>query len=155
MTKALTAIAIENAKARPARVEIPDGGCAGLYLVVQPSGAKSWALRYRIAGKPAKLTLGPYPPIDLGTARKRAQEALGVIAGGKDPAAAKRDSRAAAKDERDAEDSRLDRIAASYVDRHVRRSVGKTWGKEIERLLRVEILPKLGDKHIAAIKKQH
>jgi integrase len=151
----LTDVGIKKLALPDRRREVPDGKVSGLYLVVQPSGAKSWALRYRIAGKPAKLTLGPYPPIDLGTARKRAQEALGVIAGGKDPAAAKRDSRAAAKDERDAEDSRLDRIAASYVDRHVRRSVGKTWGKEIERLLRVEILPKLGDKHIAAIKKQH
>jgi integrase len=151
----LTDMGIKKLALPDKRREVPDGKVSGLYLVVQPSGAKSWALRYRIAGKPAKLTLGPYPPVDLSTARRRAQEALGVIAGGKDPAAAKRDSRAAAKCEREAEDSRLDRIAASYVDRHVRRNVGKTWGKEIERLLRVEILPKLGDKHIGAIKKQH
>ena len=137
------------------RREVPDGKVSGLYLVVQPSGAKSWALRYRVAGQPKKLTLGPYPAIGLATARKRAQEAIGDVAGGKDPAAVKQAARAATKAEREAEDSRLDRIAASYVDRHVRRSVGKTWGKEIERLLRVEILPKLGDKHIGSIRKQH
>src|SRR5690606_34640679 len=40
------------------RREIPDG--KGLYLVVQPTGAKQWAFRYRRPGdgKPAKLSLG-------------------------------------------------------------------------------------------------
>jgi hypothetical protein len=66
MATKLTAISVENAKPRVdpktgelMRTEISDGGCAGLYLVVQPSGAKSWALRYRFAGAPKKLTLGP------------------------------------------------------------------------------------------------
>ena len=43
------------------RLEVPDGKIAGLYLVVQPSGAKSWALRYRVAGAPKKFTIGPDP----------------------------------------------------------------------------------------------
>ena len=42
----------------PIRTEIHDRGCPGLFLIVQPSGAKSWALRYRVAGKSRKLTLG-------------------------------------------------------------------------------------------------
>jgi integrase len=37
----------------------------------------------------------------------------------------------------------------------VKRNVGEAWGKEIERLLRVEILPKLGEKQIGMIKKAH
>jgi integrase len=151
----LTDIQIKKLALPKVRKEVPDGKISGLYLVVQPSGAKSWAVRYRLAGQPKKLTLGPYPAIDLATARKRAQEAIGDIAGGKDPASEKRATRALARAERDAEDSRLDRIAASYLDRYVKRSVGAAWGKEIERLLKVEILPKLGDKHIAAIKKPH
>jgi integrase len=149
----LTDIQIKRLALPKVRKEVPDGKITGLYLVVQPSGAKSWAVRYRLAGQPKKLTLGPYPAIDLATARKRAQEAIGDVAGGKDPASEKKATRALARAERDAEDSRLDRIAASYLDRYVKRSVGEAWGKEIERLLRVEILPKLGDKHIAAIKK--
>ena len=33
-------------------------------LLIQPSGAKSWALRFRRpSGKPAKLTLGPFDPM--------------------------------------------------------------------------------------------
>ena len=59
MAKGLTATEVEKAKADPAkRREIPDG--KGLYLVVQPTGAKQWAFRYRRPGdgKPAKLSLG-------------------------------------------------------------------------------------------------
>ena len=42
-------------------------GLPGMYLVVQPSGAKSWAVRYRHGGRPRKLTLGPCPALDLKT----------------------------------------------------------------------------------------
>jgi Arm DNA-binding domain len=63
MTKALTVKRIESAEATPTRHEIPDGLLVGLYLVVQPSGAKSFAVRYRYAGQPRKLTLGAFPAI--------------------------------------------------------------------------------------------
>jgi hypothetical protein len=54
----LTAAAVQNYRPGKARREIPDGG--GLYLVVQPTGQKSWALRFRRPGSTtAKLTLGP------------------------------------------------------------------------------------------------
>jgi integrase len=151
----LTDVGIKKLALPEKRREVPDGRVSGLYLVLQPSGARSWALRYRIAGKPAKLTLGPYPVLDLANARRRAQEALGDVAGGRDPSSSKKAAKAAAKAEREAEDSRLDKAAASYVERYVRREVGKTWGREIERLLRVEIIPRLGDKRIQDIKKQH
>ncbi len=52
MAKKLTAKAIENSKPGPQRREISDGG-SGLYLIVQPSGARSWALRYRYNGRPS------------------------------------------------------------------------------------------------------
>ena len=65
MTKALTPKRIEAEKPATARKEIPDGLLPGLYLVVQPSGAKSYAVRYRHAGAPRKLTIGPHPAIDL------------------------------------------------------------------------------------------
>jgi len=40
MAKALTAKGVENAQPDAIRREIPDGLLTGLYLVVQPSGAK-------------------------------------------------------------------------------------------------------------------
>src|SRR5258708_2731306 len=48
-----------NGVGEAVRTEYPDAACIGLYLIVQPSGARSWALRYRRpGGKNAKLTLG-------------------------------------------------------------------------------------------------
>src|SRR5260221_14340335 len=71
MAKDLTVKALENLKPGPARREVPDGHTRGLFYILQPSGAASWALRYRFVGKPKKLTLGPYPAIDLPAARRR------------------------------------------------------------------------------------
>ena len=60
MAKTLTAAAVKNYRPGKGRREIPDGGCPGLYLVIQASGRRSWAMRFRRPnGKPAKLTLGP------------------------------------------------------------------------------------------------
>ncbi len=74
MAKGFTDIAIRNMKPGDVRREIPDPGCAGLYLVLQPSGVQSWAVRYRYEGKPRKLTLSG--GITLAAARKLAGDAL-------------------------------------------------------------------------------
>jgi integrase len=87
---AFNARTIEAAKPGPARREISDPTLRALRLVVQPSGVKSWAVRYGIGGKKAKLTLGPYPVLSLAVARERAGEALRAVAAGVDPSAAKR-----------------------------------------------------------------
>ena len=88
MARFLSVRAVESAKPhRTKRVEIPDGAVSGLYLIVQPSGAKSWALRYRCQGRSAKLTLGPYPRMGLADARDGAKEALRLVSEGKDPTA--------------------------------------------------------------------
>ena len=99
----LTDIKIRNLKPGPVRREIPDGD--GLYLLVQPSGSMSWALRYRFHGRPQKLTLGhwfagdtkdaPEPKIDglltlKGARLLAAAEKLKIDEKAHDPAEAKR-----------------------------------------------------------------
>jgi integrase len=69
----LTAEAVRKLKPTTERQEIADRG--GLYLVIQKSGAKSWAFRGRVSGKPVKLTLGQYPDLDLIAARGLAASA--------------------------------------------------------------------------------
>jgi integrase len=55
----LTPISVQNYRPKAKRREISDGK-AGLFLIVQPSGKKSWAIRLRRPnGKPGKLHLGP------------------------------------------------------------------------------------------------
>jgi integrase len=104
----LTAAAVQRLRPDKARREIRDGGCAGLYLIIQSSGHKSWALRFRRpGGRPAKLTLGPVDaagqegeggpvlgaPLTLASARRLATELHRQRALGKDIIAARQRER--------------------------------------------------------------
>jgi integrase len=146
----LTDLQIEKLPAPAARREVPDGKVAGLYLVVQPSGAKSWALRYRVAGAPKKFTIGPYPAIGLAAARKRAQKALAEVVDGVDPSAQKRAAREAEKAANSAAD-RVENVVDAYVKNYLSKKAKPSWAKEAERLLRVEVLPKFGKKRLGEI----
>ena len=69
----------------------------GLFLLVQPTGAKSFAVRYSRAGRVMKVTLGPYPlPLSLVDARRRALGIAASVANGADPAEEKKAARKAA-----------------------------------------------------------
>jgi hypothetical protein len=103
-SKKLTAVVVEYAKAGGKRRYVPDGG-SGLYLVVHPTGAKSWACWYRSAGKQHKLTLGRYPDLSLAMARATAAKALDDVTRGKNPAGAKREARAQSADALPIEDA--------------------------------------------------
>ena len=149
----LTEIAIKNIPVLEKRREVPDGKITGLYLIVQPSGAKSWALRYRAAGAPRKLTIGPYPAIDIGKARRRAQEALGEIAGGKDPAATKRGARTAGKAEREADVDRVERVVALLIERHVKPKT-RDW-RETERILFTATTARWRGRRLSQITRAH
>ena len=88
MTKALTAKGVEGQQPDPhRRLEIPDGLLPGLYLIVQSSGSKSWAVRFRANGRTAKVTLGRFPAIELAKARELARDQLEAVAKGRDPSA--------------------------------------------------------------------
>src|SRR5271156_5174254 len=131
----LTEVAIKSLAGGDKRREFPDGKVTGLYLVVQPSGKKSWALRYRAAGKPKKLTIGPYLVVGLAEARKRAMAALGEVAGGDDPAAAKSATRAAAKA---AKDDMVETVVDDFV-RHYAARQTRDW-RETERILKKDVV---------------
>jgi integrase len=65
VAKTLTAARIEKLRPTTQRREIADCGCQGLYLIIQSSGVKSFALRARRPnGTNFKLTLGRYTPIE-------------------------------------------------------------------------------------------
>jgi hypothetical protein len=57
-----------------------------LYLLVSPSGAFCWRLKYRIAGTEKVLALGTYPDVSLKEARDRRDQARKLIAADMDPA---------------------------------------------------------------------
>lgn len=69
------------------------GDGRGLFLYVKPSGARSWVLRYQVAGRRRDLGLGPFPDVSLAMARERATEARRLIVNGEDPIAKKQQAK--------------------------------------------------------------
>lgn len=81
-------------KANGARQQIKDDLCKGLYLVVQPTGAKSWSIRYRAGDVQRRLTLGEYPGLGLSEAREKARQAIADAQAGRDPQGDKQEAKA-------------------------------------------------------------
>jgi integrase len=141
----LTNKSVEQIKPDPEkRREIPDTHLAGHYLIVQPSGAKSWAVRYRHGGRPRKLTLGGYPALGLAKARERAKEALQISAEGGDPASQKRQNRIEAADGRNL----FGNVVAEFLKRHAKRNRSHD---EVKRMFDHDVLPKWGSRQIQDI----
>ena len=62
----------------------------GLYLYVQPTGARSWIQRFVIRGWRSELGLGPVAPVSLAEAREKAVANRKLAREGGDPHADKR-----------------------------------------------------------------
>jgi hypothetical protein len=69
----------------------------GLFLLVQPSGAKLWRLKYRFHKIERKLSLGQYPEISLKEARDRRDDARRMVENGEDSVAVRRREKLAGK----------------------------------------------------------
>ena len=145
MTKRLSAKGVENAKPGTARREISDGA-SGLYLIVQPSGHKSWAARFRVNGIPRKLTLPA--GLTLAEAREQAATAIKEAHQGNDPTKAKK----IAKQERlIAQANTFAAVALLYLNSEKVRKLRTAYQIE-DRLTRLAF-PLIGDKPIADLKR--
>lgn len=162
MAKDLTAVGVKAAEAKDGkRTEIPDGKVRGLYLVVQPSGAKSWAIRYRHPGdgRTRKVKLDDYPRMTLASAREVAEAKLMQVAAGKDPVEVERAEHEAAEAARRAEEAA--RIAAEQntlekvLERHLveMRAAKKSprYIEEFNGVMKREVLPTLGSHVVETI----
>ena len=145
----LTEIAIRNLKPKPARYEKPDGN--GLYVVVHPTGKRSFAVKFRVNGKPKKLTLRR--GISLAEARAEAAAARLKVDQGHDPAVTKREAKEA---KRIAAANTFEVIAGRYLEQAAKK-------KESERLRSLEwrrallkrlVYPTLGKEPITKIKRR-
>lgn len=137
------------------RTEIPDAGLPGLYLVVQPSGSMSWAVRYRHAGRPRKMTIGPFvlgedATFPLSVARDMAREALRVVADGRDPAA----ERAEREAQRPAEMDLVPAVLDDFVKRHVKKVNRESTQKNTIAFIDKEIRPAWKARDIKTIAKR-
>ena len=70
-----------NRETRPG--SYADGG--NLFLLIGPTGSKSWTLRYTLAGKKREMGLGPLHAVSLLEARSKATKCRNQLAEGIDP----------------------------------------------------------------------
>jgi len=134
-TAKLTDAQCRAAKPRDKAYKLFDG--AGLALVVLPSGAKSWRLFYRVAGKQRTTTLGLYPAVGVAEARRKAVEA------------------------RDAPDDAPGRRSAAPAGPTLRQACESYWASRqdttaayrgnIARALEMHVWPKLGAEPVATL----
>lgn len=88
MRDKLTDAKCRAAKAQVRPYKLGDGGA--LYLMVMPTGGRSWRFVYRFAGKQKQLVLGPYPLLSLADARARRDDAKRTLLDGADPSESKK-----------------------------------------------------------------
>jgi integrase len=115
---------VDRIKPGKDRLELPDrgnGNVGGLYLIVQPSGRKSWAVRFRLHGKSHKHTLGSYPAIGLAEARSQTGEALRLVHRGINPESVKQTAAPS-----------FESVVRDFIDRHAKKN--RSW-TEAARLL--------------------
>jgi integrase len=147
--KPLTVRGIEALKPGETRVEVSDGAAGGLFLVVQPSGLKSWAFRYRspVDGRARKLTIGSYPAFGLADARDEAAEAARSVKRGVDPADARKAVKAKAADTSDL----VDRLLDDFITRHVDAKLRPSSATEAKRLIGTIVRPAWGARKIQSL----
>ncbi len=151
MAKGFTVAEIDNLKCGPRRRELSDGKQTGLYFIIQPSGARSWAYRYRFGGKSKKFTIGPYPAISLAAARAKAAAASVKVVGEVDPAAEKKAERIA---KTVPADDTIATIIKQFVAAHCKRKLKARSAREVERLLTKEIAAPWGERPLSHIGKK-
>lgn len=117
----LYAITIDKAEPKAKPYKLADGG--GLYLLVQPNGAKLWRLKYRHFGKEKTLSFGAWPVVRLADAREKRDAARKLLADEIDPA----------------EQEKLERLKARLSAENSFRSIAEEWLKKNEREGRAEI----------------
>jgi integrase len=141
----------------------------GLYLVILPTGTKSWRLRFWLNGLEKQLVIGPYPSVSIKAARDARDAARTLLRAGIDPTAqkkadaavaeveqrnqiaARQAQRAAAAAKRKTDGATLRTLAESYhagVERKFRNEKHRAqWLSSLER----HVLPTLGDRQIATL----
>jgi integrase len=84
----------------------------GLFLLVKPSGTKSWRFKYRFAGKEKLMVFGDYPAITLAQARQARDAARSHVANGIDPGDVRKQK---AFLESEARAQTFEKVAATYL----------------------------------------
>ncbi len=145
----LTDARIRNAKKADAPYKLSDGG--GLFVAIQPTGAKCWRYRYRIAGRENLFAIGEYPAISLQQARAERDRARELIKQGIHPAAQRRAQKLVAT--RQAADT-FEAIAKEWIDQN-KKDWSSYYLSQVETVLSGDVYPDIGRLPIKAVQAAH
>lgn len=137
----LTVQNIRDAKPREKPYKLFDG--RGLYLLVTPADARCWRLKYRFQGREKLIALGKFPEVSLKAARADRDAKRAMLAGGKDPSAARQAERKAFGDTFRA-------VGREWLRMHERKLSSSTL-KILEARLEQLVFPHLGSTPISAV----
>lgn len=139
----LTDVSCRAANKTGKREKRADGG--GLYLMVSPTGAKTWGLAYRFEGGSRTLSIGAYPITSLGQARLRREQAKLDLQAGLDPGAAKAEAKPIDRG-RLFENVATEWFRVSVQPRREAQYAGRVWSR-----VEADLLPALGSKDVGEI----
>lgn len=135
------------AKQRDKSYKLSDGD--GLTLIIKPTGAKLWWLRYRVDGKEKTYSIGKYPLFTLAMARGKAFELRQQLSNELDPMEVKR-RRAAERAIAFAPLDTVERVSREWFEKFSPQWVDSHASKILRRLER-DLFPHLGSSEIAKI----
>jgi len=142
----LTATAVRQALPKAKAYKLSDSH--GLFLLVNPKGAKYWRYKYRYGGKEKTLALGVFPEVSLKDARVAHQEARAKLDKGLDPGQERRIEKLtrnlAAADSFEA-------VALEWFDR-VMPDKSESYRVRTRRILEKDLFPVIGQRPVGAIK---
>ncbi|MCQ6262055.1 integrase arm-type DNA-binding domain-containing protein [Alcanivorax sp. MM125-6] len=142
----LTATAVRQALPKAKAYKLSDGH--GLFLLVNPKGAKYWRYKYRYGGKEKTLALGVFPEVSLKDARVAHQEARTKLDKGVDPGEERRVQKLtrnlAAADSFEA-------VALEWFGK-VMPDKSESYRVRTRRILEKDLFPVIGQRPVGAIK---
>lgn len=141
----LTDSKIKAVKPEGKAYKLTDSG--GLYLHVQPNGAKYWRCKYRFLGKEKLLSFGVYPSVSLSVARAERDQAKIQIKQNVDSALVRQQQ----KDKRyESAANSFGAIAKEWIIKHGSTLASET-AKRKQATLDNDILPYLGKRPISEL----
>lgn len=143
----LTDPACRNARCPEGKARERYADAGGLYLEVQPGGAKHWRWKYRFAGKEKRLALGTYPAVSLKEARSARDKARDTLKTGSDPVQVKKDAKLA---QRVALATNFEAVARSWHE-HWKEPKSPRHADYVIRRLEADVFPAIGSKPIGDI----
>jgi integrase len=141
----LTPKYIEHAAATDKRQEIADAALTGHYLIIQPSGAKSFAVRYRLNGKTVKQTIGSCSKVTLAKAREEATRIIRAVDEGTDPQEEAKVANA---------DFLIKNHFEDFLKRYVEKENAPNVAKRRRKIAETEIIPAWGERYVWDIRKR-